>query len=147
MDGRAGVQQLRLAARDRQMVNPPVAVEVKPLSVARPVRRLDVVAGAINHAPVAGCETVGGGNADDFQRALGDGIRIGGGCYRRQFHIGKHGLFQGIVVVRTNGEANLEIVFERQAQGTAGRLQRPAGGRKGHGNVIAAFFEPQPGGR
>jgi hypothetical protein len=147
MDGRAGVQQLRLAARDRQFVNPPVAVEVKQLSIARPVRRLDVVARAVNHAPVAGGKIIGGGNADDFQHTLGDGIRIGGGCHRRQFHVGKHGLLQGIVVVRAHGEADVEIVFERQAQGTAGRFQRPAGRRKGHGNVIAAFFEPQPGGR
>ena len=135
-DGGAGVKQLRRAVGERQFVNPAFAVEEKILSVARPVRCFDVIAGVVSHA------AVGGRDGHGFQRAFQRGRHAGWRGNGRQLDVGKNGLFNGLIVVRANAEADIKIGFDWNLQISAGGFQFPAHGCDPHGNVIAAFFQP-----
>src|SRR5204862_4418482 len=115
--GKADVDQRRSAAANRQFANPPSAVEQETFPIARPVWGLDMIAGVVDHTPVFR------GNRDGFQSALQDRfarwIRPAG----NQFHVGKDGLFQRVVVMGANGQADEEWLVKFDFERTAGRAE------------------------
>ncbi len=68
----AGVEELRLAAIDRNRVDPSAAVEEEVLSVAGPVGRLEMHAGAVAHPALAGLYV------DGLEAALHPAFGLGG---------------------------------------------------------------------
>ena len=139
VDGDAGIDQARLAAGRRQLIDSPVAIDEQILAVLRPIRRFDVVARVINDPALHR------GEREDFEGAFDCGRdgRVGG--QRGDFDIGELGLLEHVVIMRADTEAEIERFVQLDSERSSGRVQGFAGGGDVKGNIGAAPLDAQAG--
>src|SRR5262245_7017655 len=128
--GEAGVERLRFAAADRQLVDKPALVEQNVFSVARPVGRFEVYAFGVDHAAILGR------NRNGLQRAFDDRLRA-----LLDLDVREKSLLDDVVVVRADAEADIERLGQLDPERAARRLQRLPFAGDGHEDVIAALLD------
>src|SRR5262245_24945391 len=128
--GKAGVDRLRFAAADRQLVDAPALVEQKVFSVARPVGRFEGRAVGVDNAAIFGR------NRNGLQRAFENRLRA-----LLDLDVRKKSLLDDVVVVRADAEADIERLGQFDPERAARRLQRFVFAGDRHEDVIAAFLD------